>query len=437
LGYSNQANLALFQIAGRIITQGSRNYLANQWSNIQAVESVFNLNKFNHNDLYKNLNWLSENQDKIEKKIFNFRHDKKPLKEIFLYDVTSTYLEGNQNELSDYGYNRDKKIGKKQIVIGLLTDSDGYPISIEVFKGNTSDTKTVSRQLEKLKNNFGVERVIFVGDKGMVKSGQIEEITSNDLKWNYLTTITKQQIKTLIKENVIQLDLFAEEIIEVKTDDNTRYILRRNPMRSEDLKINRQSKIDKVKLFVSELNIYLKEHKKAKIETAIKKLDTKISRLKLNKIIQTNVKERVINIEIDSQAQKKAEELDGCYVVKTDVPEEIIDTQTAHDRYKDLANVEFAFRTMKTTLEEIRPVYVRKEENTRGHVFVVMLAYMIIKYITDALAELNFSRKYIFESLDKINYLQYEHEGKKINIVPEKLLPCQEEILKALKIKLK
>ena len=145
----------------------------------------------------------------------------------------------------------------------------------------------------------------------MVKSGQIEEITSNDLKWNYLTTITKQQIKTLIKENVIQLDLFAEEIIEVKTDDNTRYILRRNPMRSEDLKINRQSKIDKVKLFVSELNIYLKEHKKAKIETAIKKLDTKISRLKLNKIIQTNVKERVINIEIDSQAQKKAEELDG------------------------------------------------------------------------------------------------------------------------------
>ena len=109
--------------------------------------------------------------------------------------------------------------------------------------------------------------------------------------------------------------------------------------------------------------------------------------------------------------------MDGCYVVKTDVPEEIIDTQTAHDRYKDLANVEFAFRTMKTTLEEIRPVYVRKEENTRGHVFVVMLAYMIIKYITDALAELNFSRKYIFESLDKINYLQYEHEGKKINIV--------------------
>ncbi len=114
-----------------------------------------------------------------------------------------------------------------------------------------------------------------------------------------------------------------------------------------------------------------------------------------------------------------------------------MDTQTAHDRYKGLADVEFTFRTMKTTLEEIRPIYVRKEENTRGHVFVVMLAYMIIKYITDALSELNYSRKYIFESLDKINYLQYVYQEKTINIVPENLLESQKKIIDMLKIKLK
>jgi len=144
-----------------------------------------------------------------------------------------------------------------------------------------------------------------------------------------------------------------------------------------------------------------------------------------------------LTVTIDTQAHEKAEELDGCYVVKTNVPEENLNTQAAHDRYKDLANVEFAFRTMKTTLEEIRPIFVRKAENTRGHVFVAMLAYMIIKYITDALSELNYSRKYIFESLDKINYLQYVHEGEIINTVPEELLPCQKKILETLKIKLK
>jgi transposase len=437
LGNSQQAKLAMFQIAGRIITQGSRRYLANEWSDLQAVEEIFKTKKFNHNDLYKNLGWLSENQNSIEQKIFSYRNNNEPIKELFLYDVTSSYLEGSKNELAEYGYNRDKKRGKKQIVIGLLTDDKGYPISIEVFKGNTGDTKTVSSQLEKLKENFGVDRVIFVGDKGMVKSSQIAEIESDKYSWNYLTTITKQQIRTLISENIIQLDLFAKKIIEIKTEDNTRYILRRNPTRAEDLKQNRQSKIEKVKAFVSEQNVYLKGHKKAQTQVALRKINTLISKLKLKEIAALNEANRKISLIIDSKAQEKAEELDGCYVVKTNVPEENLDAQTAHDRYKGLADVEFAFRTMKTTLEEIRPVYVRKEENTRGHVFVVMLAYMIIKYITDALSELNYSRKYIFESLDKINYLQYTHQQKIINIVPENLLESQQKIIDMLKIKLK
>ncbi len=437
LGNSEQAKLAMFQIAGRIITQGSRYYLANEWFNLQAIEGIFKTKKFNHNDLYKNLAWISENQNSIEQKIFSYRNNNEPIKEMFLYDVTSSYLEGNKNELAEYGYNRDKKRGKKQIVIGLLTDDKGYPISIEVFKGNTGDTKTVSSQLDKLKENFGVERVIFVGDKGMVKSSQIAEIESDKYNWNYLTTITKEQIRTLISENIIQLDLFAKKVVEIKTEDNLRYILRRNPTRADDLKQNRQSKIEKVKAFVSEKNVYLKEHKKAQSDVALRIINSLISKLKLKKIATLNEDNRNITLTIDKTAQEKAEELDGCYVVKTNVPEKNMDTQTAHDRYKGLADVEFAFRTMKTTLEEIRPIYVRKEENTRGHVFVVMLAYMIIKYITDALSELNYSRKYIFESLDKINYVQYVHQQKTINIVPENLLESQKKIIDILKIKLK
>lgn len=436
LGASRQAKLALFQIAGRIVTQGSRNYLANSWTNLQAIDEVFKVQEVTNKDLYENLNWLCENQSKIEQKIFDHRNRGKTLKTVYLYDVTSSYLEGDKNELAAYGYNRDKKKGKKQIVIGLLTDNEGYPVSVEVFKGNTHDTQTVSNQLEKLKSTFGVERVVFVGDKGMVKSGQIEEVTSDKFKWNYLTTITKEQIRKLIKEDVIQLDLFAEKIVEVE-QDHTRYILRRNPERAKALQENRQSKTEKVKQLASQQNTYLKEHPKAQTKVALGKVEDKIARFKLKNIVKAELDDRTIHIRIDEQQQVKAAELDGCYVVKTDVPSDELDAQRAHDRYKDLAKVEFAFRTFKTTLEEIRPVFVRKEENTRGHVFVVMLAYMIVKYITEALSKENFSRKYIFESLDKINYAQFSYEGKTINMAPKKLLPHQQKIIETLKIKLK
>lgn len=437
LGNSRQAALAIFQIAGRIISQGSRNYLANQWVKGQAVEEIFKLTDFTEYALYDNLDWLSKNQQIIERKIYKLRTKGKPIKEMFLYDVTSSYLEGDKNELAAFGYNRDKKKGKKQIVIGLLTDSEGYPVSVEVFEGNTSDTKTVSSQLQKLKDNFGVERVIFVGDKGMVKSAQITEITSDEYKWNYLTTITKQQIRTLLNENIIQLDLFDKDIVEVSGKDGIRYILRRNPIRAEEIKNNRESKIEHIVEFIKARNLYLKEHKKAKSEVALRKVEDKISRLKLKTIVSTELKGRNIIVKTDNEKKEKEEELDGCYVVKTDVPEENLSTQTAHDRYKDLGKVEFAFRTMKTTLEKIRPIFVRKEEHTRGHVFVAMLAYMIVKYITDKSKELNLTRQFIIESLDKIQYLEYQYKGKTMKIVPRNLLEHQKQIVQELNLKLK
>jgi len=436
LGNTNQAQLALFQIAGRIITQESRNYLANEWVKGQAVEKVLKLKDFTEDSLYKNLDWLSDNQQNIEKKLYQYRNNDKPIKELFLYDVTSSYFEGDKNELSAYGYNRDKKRGKKQIVIGLLTDSDGYPISVEVFDGNTNDTKTVSSQLKKLKANFGVERIVFVGDKGMIKSAQIKEITSDEYKWNYLTTITKEQIKTLLSKNILQLELFDTEIVEVETEDNTRYILRRNPVRAKEIQKSRTSKINHIIELVKEKNLYLSEHPKAKTEVACRKIEEKISSLKLKTITSISVEQRTIMLEIDKTNQSKEEELDGCYVVKTDVPKERIDKQKAHDRYKDLAKVEFAFRTMKTTLEKIRPIFVRKEKRTRGHVFVAMLAYLIVKYITDELNSLEFTRKFAIESLDKIHYLEYQFEDKTVSIVPKNLLPHQKLIIEKLKIKL-
>jgi len=437
LGNSKQAKLAMVQIAGRIITQQSRNYIANEWVLNQAIKDIFKVDKFNEDSLYRNLDWLSENQDIIEQKIFKHRYKDKKSKTIFLYDVTSSYLEGTQNELSEYGYNRDKKKGKKQIVVGLMLDSEGYPLTIEVFKGNTSDTKTVSSQLRKLKDNFGVERVIFVGDKGMIKSGQIEEITSDQYKWDYLTTITKKQIRTLIKKGIIQLSLFDNEIIEVEDQDGMRYILRKNPIRAQEQEHSRNARIERFIEIVDNKNKYLKEHPKAQKEVAMRKVKSAMVKLKLSGIVKVEMQDRTIKLNIDEQAKKKQGELDGCYVVKTQAPKEVLDTQTAHDRYKDLSLVEFAFRTMKTTLEEIRPVFVRKEDRTRGHVFVVMLAYMITKYISDRIYNLGYTRKFAIDSLDKIQYIEYDFKGQTIKVPPKRLSKHQKEILDAIGVELK
>lgn len=435
LGYSREAKLALFQIAGRIITQGSRYYLAHEWKRHQAVDKIFKLDKFNHNDLYDNLAWISENQAKIEQKLFKSRCKNSPIKQVFLYDVTSSYLEGDKNELAAYGYDRDKKRGKKQIVIGLMTDKQGYPVTVEVFNGNTADTQTVSNQLEKLKNRFGVEQVILVGDKGMIKSTQIEELTGQDYKWDYLTSITKGQIKTLLKENIFQLELFEDELFEVESE-GIRYFLRKNPARQKEVQENRAEKIQRIKELVQEKNTYLSAHKKAKSEVALRKVNEKIAALKLKNIVSCSLSERTLSMQIDSDALEDAKKLDGCYVIKTNVSKKYLDKETAHSRYKELARVEYAFRTMKTTLENLRPIFVRTEKSTKGHVFIASLAYMIIKYITDATAELGYSRKFIFETLDKINYLQYTYEGENIEILPKNFLPEQSKILEKLKISL-
>lgn len=432
LGNSKQAKLAMVQIAGRIVVQQSRNYIANQWVLNQDIENVIKVSDFNEDSLYANLDWLTKNQQQIEKKIFKHRYKTEKVKEIFLYDVTSSYFEGTKNELSKWGYNRDQKNGKMQIVVGLMLDSYGYPLTIEVFQGNTSDTKTVTSQLKKLKEVFGIERVIFVGDKGMIKSSQIDEIISDYYKWDYLTTITKGEIKTLIKKGVLQLSLFEDEIIEVEGENKERYILRKNKYRAQEMSLNREARIKKAMEFIQSKSNYLKEHPKAKTEVSMNKIAEKISQLKLKNIITIKLNERTFVANINQQEVEKQGELDGCYVVKTSVPKEVVSTQRAHDRYKDLGLVEYAFRTMKTTMEEIRPIYVRKEERTRGHVFVVMLAYMITKYISDKICHLNYTRKFAIESLDKIQYLEYNFKGKKIKIPPKNIPNHTKEILNAL-----
>jgi len=290
-------------------------------------------------------------------------------------------LEGDKNALGAYGYNRDGKKGKKQIVIGLLCDEHGTPISTEVFRGNTQDPKTFAAQVKKVSERFGCERVTFVGDRGMIKSGQVEELSR--VGFHYITAITKPQIETLLATGLLQMELFAAEVCEVQ-QDGVRFVLRRNPLRAEQLAASRADKQARAERLRQERNDYLAKHPRAKIATAEKTLRAKIAQMKVEAWLQVETEERTLKLTVNQPALQEAARHDGCYVIKTDLPDQAASTQFVHDRYKDLTQVEQAFRTCKTAHLETRPIHVRTEEHTRAHVLVVMLAYLIRRELSRA-----------------------------------------------------
>ena len=216
LGNSQEAKRALWQVLARVIDQGSR-LSAVRLAARHAACDVLGLEPFHEEHLYANLDWLCKQQATIENRLFRHRHpDGKA--NLFLYDVTSSYLEGTENELAAFGYNRDGKRGKEQIVIGLLCDEEGWPLSVEVFAGNTADTATFASQVRKVSERFGGGTVTLVGDRGMIKGPQIEQIQAAEGQFHYITAITKPQIETLLKSGQLQMELFEDQLAEV-TDE--------------------------------------------------------------------------------------------------------------------------------------------------------------------------------------------------------------------------
>jgi transposase len=380
LGSEYQGKLALWQVCARVLEQGSR-LSSVRMARLHNATSILQLQKgFTENDLYDNLHWLHQNQKSIEDKLFSLRYGKEtPAPNLFLYDVTSSYLEGEKNELAQFGYNRDKKKGKLQIVIGLLCDNNGLPVSIEVFEGNTQDPKTVLPQIEKVRERFGCKKVTFVGDRGMLKSACLENL--KEAEFAYITAITRPQIETLIQSGTLEYSLFDEKLCEIDCD-GVRYIFRRNPVRADEIQATRASKLRQVKELIERKNLYLSEHLRAKVPVALGCIWKKIEQLKLEQWVSVSIsqaEERRLKLSVDEESLEELKRLDGCYVLKTDVPKEMSPKEEIHERYKDLARVENAFRTCKTVSLELRPLYVRLSSSTRGHVFVVMLAYMIIQ----------------------------------------------------------
>jgi DDE family transposase len=377
LGTTREGKLALWQVMARVLDQGSR-LSAVRLAMSHAACDILGLDAFNEDALYENLDWLAGAQASIEDRLFAQRTKITPVR-LFLYDVTSSYLEGTHNALAAFGYNRDGKKGKMQIVIGLLCDEVGHPVSIEVFPGNTQEPHTFAAQINKVKARFGVTEITFVGDRGMIKGQQIEDLVQQGC--HYITAITKPQIEKLLRTGTFQMDLFEQELAEVLADEGIRYVLRRNPVRAQEVRDTRHAKLATLQALVAKHNQYLTDHPRAKPQGAWQKLVARATTLRIADWVELIVTGRTITLTVLEDAQTEAAKLDGCYVLKTDLTPAQAPKEMVHDRYKDLASVEQAFRSCKTAHLEVRPIFLRLEARTRAHAFVVMLAYQIIQYL--------------------------------------------------------
>jgi hypothetical protein len=422
LGPSRKAGLALFLVLARLLHRGSR-LSATRWAEDQAVAAALGLGAFDEDDLYEALDWLAERQEAIELALVP-KGAAAPT--LCLYDVTSSYFEGQQNELAAPGYNRDGKKFKKQVVIGLLTDVSGEPLAVRVFKGNTSDPGTVATAIETLTRKLGIREVVFVGDRGMVKSKAREALGAIHFRW--ITALTDAQVRVLIRKGHIQLGLFEEAPVEVLVGDR-RLILRRNPETVARDAQRRADQMEKVRAKMDLRNQDVEKKKRASPLASLHLAGTLLKKYRLDRFVEPVLEGRKVSFKIYEDRKADVSLLDGCYVIETNVPKESMDKDVVHTRYKDLANVERDFRTMKTTLLEVRPIFLRNAGRTRAHAFVTMLALKIARRLEAMVQPLGLTVEDAIERLKAVRLVSLGHPDLGFWRLPTHYAPAQREIL--------
>ena len=384
LGQHQLGKLALFLVLARVAHQGSR-LSAVRWARDHAVAEVLGLEPFDEEDLYAALDDLCARQDKIEIALWrNYLARGGAPPALLLYDVTSSYLEGEHNALGEFGYNRDGKRGKLQIVIGLLADPAGEPLAVRVFAGNTADPTTVAAQIDIVTRQFAIQEVIFVGDRGMVKSAGKKALAEAGL--HYISALTDPQIRKLLTGKTIQMELFAEEVCEVDAG-GVRYILRKNPAEARRIQHRLEDKLAKLRRKIEQRNERVERSARSKPESGLGLLKRWLARHHIAGLVELRLEGRKIVESLNQEVQLRDLELAGCYVIVTDVAKDQLSPQQVHDSYMALQKVERDFRTMKTGLLEVRPVFVRKESRTRGHVFCCLLALKLSRELERRLVE--------------------------------------------------
>jgi transposase len=392
---SRQRDLVCAMIVARILEPGSKLALARGLVHETASSSLgelLDLGSANEDDLYEAMDWLLERQSTLEAQLATKRLANGSL---VLYDLTSTYFEGRHCPIATFGHSRDERSGNPQIVYGLLTDAGGCPVAVEVFAGNTADPGTVKSQIDKLRQRFGLERVILVGDRGTLTSARLREDLQTQSGVDWITALRAPQIQTLAKDGALQMSLFDHRNwAEITREDfpGERLIACRNPLLADERARKRKELLAATEQELVKIQTATQRPKRpfrGKERIALR-VGKALGRYKMAKHFRCHFEENQfrferIQVNIDREA-----ELDGVYVIRTNVAAAQASSEDAVRYYKELANVERAFRSMKSVDLKVRPIHHRLENRVRAHIFLCMLAYYVEWHMRRSLAPMLF-----------------------------------------------
>lgn len=376
-------------VAARIIDPCSKLGTVRGWRDTTLAQECAVLDA-DEDDLYAALDWLLKHQRSIERKLAA-RHLKDG--DLALYDLSSSYLEGKCCPLGKLGHSRDGKRNKPQVNYGLLTAKNGCPISISVYEGNTSDTKTLMPQVEKLRKEFALEHVVLVGDRGMISNkaiGELRELPGLD----WITALKHVQIRSLVQGEVLQLGLFDERhLFELAHAQypGERLIACRNPELGRLRGYKRQSLLAATQKELEKIQASIKSGRlktRAKIGVRVGRV---VNKYKVAKHFSLTIEENDFTFSVLDEHVTAEAALDGVYVIRTSVPQAQMSAADTVRNYKALCQVERAFRTMKSIDLKIRPIHHWLEDRVRAHIFLCMLAYYVEWHMREAWRELLFA----------------------------------------------
>lgn len=392
---SRQKQCVLAMIVSRIVEPGSKLAAAralNAETGHSTLGEELDLKTVDEDDLYGAMDWLLPRQPQLEAALA-----KRHLSEgtLVLYDVTSTYFEGHTCSLAQYGHSRDERRNNPQIVFGLLCNSEGCPVAVEVFEGNTGDPKTLAIQLTKLRERFHLTRLVLIGDRGMLTEKRIEEELRPIAGLDWITALRAPQIQKLVSDGVLQLSLFDErDLAEITHPDypDERLVVCRNPLLAEERKRKRDELTQAAEKKLNAI-VTASKRKRQPLKDASKinfRIGKELGPLKVAKYFRWEMRSDGLFVERDEKRIQVDATLDGVYVLRTSVKMDQANTDQTVLAYKRLAGVERAFRSSKTVDLHVRPIHHRLADRVKAHVLICMLAYYVEWHLRRKLAPVLF-----------------------------------------------
>jgi len=392
---SRQRDLCLAMIVGRLLEPRSKLALVRSLGEqtlSSSLGEVLGIADADEDELYLAMDWLLERQGRIESALA-----KRYLTEgtLVLYDVSSTYFEGRRCPLARIGHSRDGRFDRLQIVFGLLTDAQGCPVATEVFDGNTGDPKTVLAQVKKLRERFALKRVVLVGDRGMITSARIEEDLKQAPGLEWITALRGPAIRKLVETGALDVSLFDErDLAEIGSPDypGERLIVCRNPLLAEERKRKREDLLQATEKELERVAAATRRVKRSlrgkdRIGLRVGRI---LGRFKMGKHFKLDITDERFAYERHQVGIAEEAALDGIYVIRTSVAAETLSPEDTVLSYKRLAQVERAFRSLKTVDIKLRPIHHHLATRVRAHVLICMLAYYVEWHMRRALAPMLF-----------------------------------------------